>query len=279
MRRSGRVRGYGAGMEIPRTQLRVFSPLESFPAADRDRWRAYVERGGGVTRRQLAALESGVARARLLSGRSRFGPDAALVRRVDGRIMLCPLQLELRAARALELFRRTVPPVAFEAFVPGRRVTSGTVGSVAVPHILDEAWSVPLSWFVAFAPSERRLLDPPEGASARIVYLTTCAAAAERIERVIRAVEDNTEDGEDVLATLADLAVWIDAFDPVSLLELDYGGVARILGLQELERDHTCADLWRAVDALEAGDPLAVAAAYGAAVARWRRHQARQYAS
>lgn len=264
-------------MEVPRAQLKVFSPLESFAPRDRERWRSYVETGGGLTRRQVQDVEAGAARARLLTGRTPYGPDAALVRRMGDRVLLCPLQLELRADRALERFRRTVPDAAYDAFLP-RRPRTGPDAS-RVPHILDAPWVVPLHWFVAFRPEERRLHDPPEGAGPSLRYLTSIERAASRLGHVIEVVEERTEDGEDILAALADLAVWLDTFDPSSLLELDYGGVGRVLTPDELREDVTCEDLWEAVAALEAGDGLAVAAAYSLAVGRWRRLQAIQHAS
>jgi hypothetical protein len=266
-------------MEVPRAQLRVFSPLESFAPRDRERWRTYVDAGGGLTRRQVADVESGAARARLLTGRTPYGPDAALVRRMGERVLLCPLQLELRASLALEEFRRTVPDAAYAAFLPRGDAGTGGTSTTRVPHILDAPWVVPLHWFVAFGPDERRLHDAPEGAGPSLRYLSSVERATSRLAHVIEVVEERTEDGEDILAVLADLAVWLDAFDATSLLELDYAGVGRAMTAQELRDDTTCADLWEAVAGLEAGDGLAVAAAYSVAVGRWRRLQAAQHAS
>ena len=269
-------------MLVPCAQLKVFTPIEAFSARERERWRAYADRDGGLTRREVAAAESGDAVARLLTGRSPLGPDMALVRRVGQRTMVCPLQLDLRAAVALESFRRTIPDAVFDAFLPddraiGRLERLSATGRV--PHVLDEPWAVPLHWFVAFAADERRFTDPPEGSGPRLVYLTTCDQAAARLERAIRAVESTIEDGEDLLASLAGIAAWIDSFDPSSLLELDYGQVAGLFGREELRADVTCAELWQAIDALSSGDLLAAAAAYGVARARWTHHRAKQHAS
>lgn len=269
-------------MVVPRAQLKVFSPLESFPPSERERWGAYTEAGEGLSRTEVVAAESDDAAARLLTGRSPLGPDAALVRRVGGRTMICPLQLDLRAALALESFRRSVPAAAFDAFVPDVRALSRLEelsASGRAPHVLDEAWAVPLHWFLAFEPQERRITDPPEGAGPRLVYLTTCANAAGRLERAIHVVESTVEDGEDILAALAEIGAWIDAFDPDSLLELDYGLVARGMSREELTADTTCEDLWQGVEALASGDLLTAAASYGVARARWSHRRARQHAS
>jgi hypothetical protein len=92
-------------------------------------------------------------------------------------------------------------------------------------------------------------------------------------------VETTVEDGEDVLAALAGTAAWLDAFDPASLLELDYGQVGGLFAKEELRADRTCDELWQAVDALEVGDLLGAAAAYGVARARWTHRRAKQHAS
>jgi hypothetical protein len=272
---------------VPTAQLKVFTPLEAFPPRERERWAAYVSSGRGLSRRQVADAEVADAAARLVTGRpaigsdAALGPDAALVRRAGKRTLICPLQLELRAAVALEAFRRTVPEVLLDAFVPDRRVLGAidTVAGGRVPHILDEPWAVPLHWFVAFSPEERRFVDPPEGRGPRVVHLTTCDQAAQRYEQAIEIVETTVEDGDELLAALAGTAAWIDAFDPSSLLELDYGQVARLLSRDELEADRTCEELWQSLESLESGDLLGAAAYYGVARARWTHRRAKQHAS
>jgi hypothetical protein len=267
---------------VPRAQLRVFSPLDDFPPEERERWSTYVDAGRGLTRREVTATEDRLAAVRLLTGRSPLGPEAALVRRAGRRILVCPLDLDLRAAHALASFRRHVPEEVLPSFVPDARAVERLErlsGEGRAPHILDEAWVVPLHWFVAFGPDERHLTDPPEGAGPRVTHLTTCGQGLARLERAIDAVETTIEDGEDVLAALAGTAAWLDAFDASSLLELDYGGVAAMLEDEQLREDTTCEELWEAIEALVAGDLLAAAAAYGVARARWSRWEAKQHAS
>lgn len=269
-------------MPVPRAQLRVFVPLDTFHPTERERWASQARQGRGLTRAEVAAQEAGAATARLLTGRAAHHPDAALIRRVGTRVMICPLDLELRTAQAFDAFERSIPEVVSEAFVPdeaSRSRLAELARTSRVPHVVDAAWAVPLHWFVAFEPSERRFLHHPEGVGARLVYLTTAGQALVRLGRAIAVVESTIEDGDDLLLMLADLATWVDAFDPSSLVELDYGGVAGRFPAEQLQDDHTCADLWGALDALEAGDPLAAAAGYAAARARWRRHQTQTHAS
>jgi hypothetical protein len=272
-------------MVVPRAQLKVFAPLDAFPPAERERWAAYVRAGRGLTRAEVAAAESGDTAARLLTGRAPLGPDAALVRRAGQRVLICPLDLDLRAAVALAEFRRRVPPAVVDAFVPDPRARGHLQGlaersqGARVPHVLDEPWAVPLHWFLAFAPDERRVTDPPEGAGPRLRYLTTVGQALVRLARAITVVEATLEDGEEILVELAAVAAWLDSFVPEAVLELDYGRVAGLFTAPELRADRTCEELWEAVDALEAGDLMGAAAGYGVARARWSGRRAKQRAS
>lgn len=266
---------------VPTAQLKVFAPLESFTPRDRDRWAAYVADGRGMTRAEVADVEAGIAAVRLVAGRPPLGPDAALVRRAGERILICPLQLDLRAAHALAAFRRTIPDVVVDQFVPpwATHGLDDVAATGRIPHILDEPWAVPLHWFLAFAPEERRLHDPPEGTGPRVRFLTTVGQAVLRLEHTIEVVEATLEDGDEVLLALAELAAWLDSFVDDAVVELDYGQVGALLHPQVLRTDRTCEELRDAVDALAAGDMLAAAAAYGAARARWSHQRARDHAS
>ncbi len=279
---AARLVGYGLGiMFVPRAQLKVFSPLEAFPPRERERWAAYVDEDGGLTRSEHEHAEEAAA-TRLLMGRTLFGPDAALVRRAGEQVLICPLELDLRAAVAMESFRQRIPDAVMAAFVPDGRVR-GQLASLSstgrVPHVLDEPWSVPLHWFVAFEPVERRLREHPEGHGGRLLYVTTCGQALERLERAIEVVEETLEDGEDVLAALASVTAWIDTFDPSSLLELDYAQVAGLFTDDELRRDRSCEELWQAIEALEVGDLMTAAATYGVVRARWSERWAHEHAN
>ena len=267
---------------VPRAQLRVFAPLDSFEPHERERWSSYVRSGGGLTRREVAEAEEETVAARLLTGRCPLGPQAALVRRAGRQVLVCPLDLELRAAHALATFRRQVPADVVGSFVPdpGARDRLDELSATArPPHILDEPWAVPLHWFVAFHPRERHVTEPPGARRPRVTHLTTCGQATRRLEEAIEVVEATIEDSEDVLAVLAGLCAWVDAFDPQALLELDYGRVAQLLTPEQLRDDTTCADIWEALESLCAGDLLGAAAAYGVARARWNRWRAKQQAS
>ncbi len=264
-------------MAVPRAQLRIFAPLASFPLRERERWAAYVAAGGGVTRRELAALEDAAAITTAVAGRVPRELEAALVRRAGERVLVCPVEPDRRAAVAFAAFRRTVPAAVVASFVPSSAARTRLDRSARggrPPRILDAPWAVPLPWFLAFAPDERRLTDPPEGRGPRLVYLTTVGQARVRVARALAVVEEAIDDGEEVLVELAALDAWFEPCDPTSVLELDYGQLARRVPAAALRADRSCAELWEAVDALEEGDLLRAAAGYAVVRARWSAQRA-----
>ncbi len=261
-------------MPVPRAQLKVFSPLEAFALDEREAIRAALDRGAGLSRSQAAALETAWSTAGLATGAPPAAPEAVQVRRVADRIMVCPLRLEQRAAIAFEAFAAQVPPAVLPAVVPDERRRARLQRPArGAPHVLDHPFAAPLTWFLAFRPAEQRFTNAPEGRGPRLVHLTTVGKAGQRVERVIDVVSTVIIDADEVLLDLAGLGAWLDAFDPVALLELDHGSAGRLRGAAALKRDSTCAQLWRAVDALEEGDDHAAAVAYASARAAWSRER------
>ncbi len=138
---------------------------------------------------------------------------------------------------------------------------------------------MPLHWFVAFSPDERRVHDPPEGRGPRVRYLTTVGQAVLRLEHAIEIVEATIEDGDEVLLSLAELAAWLDGFADDAVVELDEAGIARLRSAEERRSDRTCAELHEVLDALAAGDLFTAAATFGAVRSRWSAQRARDHAS
>jgi len=257
-------------MLVPRAQLKVFSPLEAFAVDEREAIRAVLDRGDGLSRSQAADLEAAWSIAGLRSGAPPPAPGSVQVRRVADQVMVCPLRLELRAAMAFEAFAEQVPPAVLPAVVPDtprRERLHRPAGGVA--PVREQPFAAPLPWFLAFGPAEQRFTNAPEGRGPRLVHLTTAGKAGHRVERVIDVVRTVLIDADEVLLELVELGAWLDAFEPVALLELDHGSAGRLRGAAALKRDSTCAQLWRAVDALEEGDDHAAAVAYASARAAW----------
>src|SRR5439155_3886926 len=96
----------------------------------------------------------------------------------------------------------------------------------AVPFILQSAWHVPIRWFVLVDDAERLLEEGPEGGF-RLRYETTVEGALARAVRAGPALR-RSELGP-VADLIEELAEWLAAFDPASLLELDYASLCDLL--------------------------------------------------
>jgi hypothetical protein len=99
-------------------------------------------------------------------------------------------------------------------------------------------------------------------------YRAAIADAKRRLGRahaVLRKVIDETE----LLDELTDLAEWLAAFDDESWVELDYAGIATLLG-EGLVADESARDIHRALAALRSGDFATAGLAYRAFEERWR---------
>lgn len=279
---TARVRFGTVEAMTPCAFLRVYVPLEELRPHERARWQHYVDAGRGVGRRSAIALEARTARRSLIAGPGWPGDGGALVRRVGSQVHVCPLDLQLRAARAFAEFRTDVPAVAVDAFAPQpgmfRMLEEVRPSRRRPAHIIASSWVVPLVWFVLFDPDDRRLHNPPEGRGARLVYLTSAEAADIRLQRALDVVAATVDD-EELLDDLADLGAWVEEWPGDSIVELDYGALTERFALEQLERDVTCEDVWEAIDRLEEGDAFGAAAAYGSARTRWTGLRALQHAS
>lgn len=262
---------------VPCAQLRVFVPTDVLGPRDRARWAP--ERALG--HREARRTEDAVARLRLLTGRGRAPEDAVLVRRAGDRQYVCPLQYDVRAAAGLRVLEDTVPDRVVDLLVPAGSLRSrldAVAATGGVRTIIDAPWAVPVAWFALFDDPERRFLDPAEGAGPRLLYLTTVGLAGQRVDRVVAALEV-VEDADDLLEEFGEVAEWLASFDDGSLLELDYAGLAPLLGAERLEADRSVHEVWSAVEGLETGDLLAAVAYYGALRGRWSDLRVRHTAS
>ncbi|MCL6738087.1 hypothetical protein [Streptomyces neyagawaensis] len=266
--------------------LRVYEPLAAFPEPERTHWTRYARRADRPSyqdelRRSLADLlptppipvpvhESG---------------DAFVVE-VDGVVCVCPWRTRLRGWQALGDLAEELPAPLLDAVLPPlvRRQAGQDYerwmarNPDARPWIRTSTWHVPLNWFVLVSDEERTYEKGSAENSPVLRYRTPMVQARRRVARGLRALREALDEGP-LIDGLVDVGRWLEEFHPRSLVELDYGGLVHVLPAEELDDDHSAADVAEGIEALRNGDGLAAGEAYGRLVERWRAVRDRRSAN
>jgi hypothetical protein len=177
--------------------LRIYEPVSAFHEPDRSRWAAYAASSTRPRRWDSLAVEHAEALRRAITTPWVAVPEResehAYVRRVDGTTYVCPWQTRLRCLLAYGQMRSgsgallacegsTGEGLAAEGSAAERSAGEKLAGEnlageglaadgdpalaalarlgeagPARPHIVASSWTVPLTWFVPFAPAERWL--------------------------------------------------------------------------------------------------------------------------
>lgn len=249
-------------MSVPHASLKVFEPLERFEPAERERLlaTAVASRPGAIVLSRTHGLD-GIAAV-----------DRAETIEESGRSWICPHRSRLRLLSSLLTFQRAIPLEVSEAFMPADEAERAAIELHAIreahpgwrSHILTSTWEVPVRWFAAFDDSERVLdLEEPS-----LTYRTTMRLARARTDRALEASR-SAMIGPGVTSLISELGRWLSIFDDDSLVELDYGDLARLIDRRELGRDHSAKEIQVAVSALGAGDILKATTYYMRAAERW----------
>ena len=260
-----------AGM-VPSAYLRVFQPLDAFERSEQLHWERYlVERTrSSVVTPRFADLRT-TGRLGLLAP---AGGEHAEVRIVEGRTYLSPWRMRMRVLAATLAFRESQPMDLWEQFVPkqeGKRAAKELArlrrrDPQAVAFCHQSPWHVPIRWFVLFHDSERWLGEDEHGRT-RMRYTAGVRRAIRRAELAIPTLR-RTELGP-ISELILDLHQWMAAFDPGSLLELDYGALCDLLTWDELDDDRSARDVHEALDALDQGEYPRSADIYQGVLSHW----------
>jgi hypothetical protein len=108
----------------------------------------------------------------------------------------------------------------------------------------------------------------------RLRYRTTVRRAMRRAEQAV--VPLRRSDLGPISDLIVDLHQWMAAFDPSSLLELDYDALCDLLTWDELDDDHSAREVNDALDALEREEFPRAADVYQDVLARWAEVRGRE---
>jgi hypothetical protein len=269
---------------IPSAFLRAFRPLETFRDMERSDWERYILAGGpppvgrGIYQEELTRDNGRVGLLAPVSG------EHADIRLVSGRYYVCPWRTRLRILTSILSLRDTAPGDMVEVFVPESemRRTARELARIrrrepgAVPSILQSPWHVPVRWFALVDEPERHLVETGPGSDRyRLFYWTSIVEARRRADRALRLLR-RTELASTV-ELLRELAQWLNAFHPETMIELDYASVSGLFSWDELDDDHSGRDIQEAVRALADGGSVGRASElYQSVATRWADAMSRE---
>lgn len=257
--------------------LRIYEPISAFPAADRLRWEKLDSSVDSREEEQALAL-----RRLVLPESPALRPDGVHLLDLDGIRYISPWSTATRSWAALDNFKDSLPSTVVPFFLPQSLeevITSG-MESVEdrVPHIITETWMVPPRWLALFIPEERER-GYRDGVAFTIVR-TTIAKAIERSQKSHEIVLQSFGEGV-VEQEIEELIEWLEMFHPLSMVELDYGGLAHYLdgtlkadGMAGIEDDGSIEDVIFSLAGLASQDGAVAGEGYQRLVERWRPVQA-----
>jgi len=263
---------------IPSAFLRVFQPLEGFERDEQVYWERYLLRrehrplrptyldkrtGDGIG--LLAPADGEHAEVRVVEGRTFLAPDRM-------RMRVLASMLSLRDSEDLELADRFVPKKVARA--ARRQLTKHRRRDpLSVAFVHQSPWHVPIRWFVLFRDEDKRITKDLFGDNI-LRYTTTTRRAMRRAQNAIPVLR-RSELGP-IGELLVDLHQWMSSFDQRSLVELDYGGLCDFMTWDEMDDDHSAADIQAALDALSRHEYPQAADVYQNVLVRWAEIRGRE---
>jgi hypothetical protein len=281
-----------AGLPFSST-LRVYEPLEAFPAEQREALRAAgarLEPRAAVENAELLASlgritrpggdpfptgQTDLVRVLTVSG-SAGGPARAWNADGDGGVLpatllYCPSQLVLRAGLAANALMEGIHGPLAQLLIPEEQrdrhqeridLVKAREGIGRV-HTRASTWGIPFSWFCLFQESDPTDVVESGGRIITVRIRATIGAALERVRRAVAHLALAAPD-LDMLEDLTQLTEWLELFHPDSVVELDYGAVA-----DKVYPDDSPMDVRLGIECLAEGDMTGAAAAYRRLASRW----------
>ena len=281
--------------------LRVYEPLAAFPAGERAEWEAWLRRNPEpktLAEEQSASLRGLVAVPPIAVPETEA--RSAYVLSEGETTLLCPWQSRLRSWLALTELRAVHGDSGVRIFWPQgvlERADSEyerwwAEDPEALPHILTASWQVPIRWLVLFGledavPGDAVPGDAVPGGGGegdeKVVALTlhfrtAMSQARKRCARALRVLKRSLGAGP-LVEAVETLGMWLEEFHPLSVVELDYGGLMGLLvaqgalGAEErvdgIVLDCSVRYVADGLAALAQGDDTGVTAAYLRYRAKW----------
>jgi hypothetical protein len=263
---------------VPSAYLRLFQPLDRFERDEQLHWERYLlHRPPAAGSERFADRETATGLGLLAPARV----EEADVRVINGRTYVSPHRLRLRILAAILAFREEQPIELWDRFVPKKEARQARRQLAkhrrrdpnAVAFIHQSPWHVPIRWFVLFKDEERRLVDDERG-RLRLRYLTSARRAMRRAGDAIPVLRRS--DLGPIGELVVDLHQWIASFDPRSVVELDYGELCDFLTWDELDDDHSAAEVQQALDSLARHDYAQAGETYQGVIGRWAEVRSRE---
>ncbi|MDQ0754430.1 hypothetical protein [Arthrobacter sp. B3I4] len=286
-----------AGLPFSST-LRVYEPLEAFPAEQQKSLQSMGARAESRAAVENAELQASLGRitrpggdpfptgqtdlVRLLavsaSGSGPAGPGRTGRHNADGdrevlpaRLLYCPSQLVLRAGLAANALMEGIHGPLAQLLIPEEQrdrhqeridQVKARDGGGRV-HTRASTWGIPFSWFCLFQESDPTDVVEAEGRIVTVRIRATLGVALERVSNAVAHLALAAPD-LDMLEDLTQLTEWLELFHADSVVELDYGAVA-----DKVYPDDSPLDVRLGIECLAEGDMTGAAAAYRRLASRW----------
>jgi hypothetical protein len=250
--------------------LRIYEPIEAFDQSFQTRWQNLGEDDKTRNLEQLLSLRRVASQGTVVPGN-----DGAHVILKDEKKYIAPWSTTQRCWAALGEFKNSIPSSVVSFFQLDTHDDEYLLESDnRTPHILSTTWMIPPRWFSLFDQSERTFGGT--GDNAFTVMRTSIEKAKKRLISAHNIVQRAFGPGP-VEEELRVLLSWLSIFDPQSIVECDYGGLATYLdcslraqGEVGIEADSSIADVADSLQGLSSGDGVLAGEGYSRLVTRWR---------
>ncbi|MET4093551.1 hypothetical protein [Arthrobacter sp. UYCu712] len=259
--------------------LRIFEPLEAFPADQQGALRTAGDRSASRAAVENAELLASLGRITRPGGDPFPTGRTDLVRIVTAappngtpdRLLYCPSQLVLRAGLAANALMEGIHGPLAQLLIPEeqrdrhqeRIDEARSHAGLGRVHTRASTWGIPFSWFCLFQESDPTDVVEADGHIVTVRIRATISEALERVRYAVAHLALAAPD-LDMLEDLTQLTEWLELFHPDSVAELDYGAVA-----DKVYPDDSPLDVRLGIECLAEGDMTGAAAAYRRLASRW----------